>query len=310
MDGERMGLKNQQHVAKQIKGQKLPAGAKLVLMALALRCNDNDFQCNPSVSTVAADTGLSTRTVQRHIALLRTMGLIATFAERAHTSNHYCFSAPGIGVYKRLAQQLSGALKWVQADAQAGVSRKVRDDSFLERCKVGGTKADLKTELAEALRENLRLRNQLKDLERERASHAPPPGALPVTPSEEGGGDNHDTMNATAASPRGVSLVAVQQNSLEQNKELRRAGSVASLPPGASQEKTSGNDSKADARGYTRGTDPDEPAVDRSRSLRSPLARQQPVRVINADGLTDEEREEQKRRNAAEFAALRKRLGR
>jgi DNA-binding transcriptional ArsR family regulator len=61
--------------------QKLPPAAKLVLLALADH-SDDQGKCWPGVTGVSDKTGLSRRSVQRHIRDLESCGLIRTNARR------------------------------------------------------------------------------------------------------------------------------------------------------------------------------------------------------------------------------------
>ena len=65
---------------------------KLVLLALAHRHHAKTGVCNPSVRTLASDTGLSERCVQYRLRELEAAGLIETRARRqggAFTSSQY-----------------------------------------------------------------------------------------------------------------------------------------------------------------------------------------------------------------------------
>jgi DNA-binding transcriptional MocR family regulator len=65
---------------------------RLVLLTLAYHHNDRTNQCNPAVDTLAAETGLSARTVQFATRELAASGLITVATRTVHgiqTSNQY-----------------------------------------------------------------------------------------------------------------------------------------------------------------------------------------------------------------------------
>lgn len=65
-----------------------PASAKLVLLCLADHHNSTSGRCDPSVSTIALETGLDRKTVMKSIETLSTSGLILS-QKRTGTSNNF-----------------------------------------------------------------------------------------------------------------------------------------------------------------------------------------------------------------------------
>jgi DNA-binding transcriptional MocR family regulator len=61
-----------------IKGTSLSPSAKLVLIALANRHNQETGRCDPSIDTIAEDMALSERSVRSAIRELEKEGLIST----------------------------------------------------------------------------------------------------------------------------------------------------------------------------------------------------------------------------------------
>lgn len=76
-----------------------PSSTRCLLYALADRANDN-YTCFPSIKTLAFDTHMSERNVQRCLANLRRIGVLRT-AQRFNGSNEYQFHYYTIGgLYK------------------------------------------------------------------------------------------------------------------------------------------------------------------------------------------------------------------
>ena len=75
--------------------QPLPPTRKLVLVALADRCNKDTLRCDPSIRKLSADTGLNERSVSRALVDLEADGLIQKIPRQREngsaTSNEYKF---------------------------------------------------------------------------------------------------------------------------------------------------------------------------------------------------------------------------
>lgn len=79
--------------------QEVSSGAKLVLLALADRANEDDGTCWPGLKTVARKVGLSERVVRKHVESLEGDGLlrreVRTRADGSQTSNLIVLSMTG-----------------------------------------------------------------------------------------------------------------------------------------------------------------------------------------------------------------------
>ena len=69
--------------------QDLPPAEKLVLLALADNCNDDDWVAWPKVSKIAAKASVSKRSAQRHLKALVERGVIEIVGGGGRLSNHY-----------------------------------------------------------------------------------------------------------------------------------------------------------------------------------------------------------------------------
>lgn len=75
--------------------QKLPALAKLVLLILADRHNNDTNRCDPSIDRMATDCGMSPDSVRRHLKVLTEKGLISVHPRRSgpvNLTNRYSFN--------------------------------------------------------------------------------------------------------------------------------------------------------------------------------------------------------------------------
>ena len=94
--------------------QRLKPTRKLVLLALAHRQHQKTTQCNPSLSTLIADTGLSRsaiKTALRHLEKLKLLRVISRKATGRDLSNQYELL---------LENAASGKRKGARADLQGG----------------------------------------------------------------------------------------------------------------------------------------------------------------------------------------------
>jgi GntR family transcriptional regulator len=84
-----------EHVGWAFRQKGLTPTRKLVLVALADRCNKDTLRCHPSIRKLADDTGLNPRTVERALTDLEDDGLIQRIARARDnggaTSNDYRF---------------------------------------------------------------------------------------------------------------------------------------------------------------------------------------------------------------------------
>jgi hypothetical protein len=69
------------HISSRVWKLQLRPPEKLVLLKLADCCDDEGANAFPSVSRIARECGMSDRTVQRSLALLRSKGLVSVQAE-------------------------------------------------------------------------------------------------------------------------------------------------------------------------------------------------------------------------------------
>lgn len=79
--------------------QQLPALQKLVLLMLANRTNADNGRCDPSISRVAEDCGMSKDSVRRAITALADAGFLTVLQRQdgtANLSNHYLLNLQGV----------------------------------------------------------------------------------------------------------------------------------------------------------------------------------------------------------------------
>lgn len=102
-------------VLAAVQQTTLSATSKLVLIHLANRLNDQTGQCNPSVPTLAADAGLSRKTVSKALWNLRERGFIHFEKQHRQTPNYrlvflesYGSSVPDLGVNEGALRGNSG----------------------------------------------------------------------------------------------------------------------------------------------------------------------------------------------------------
>jgi DNA-binding transcriptional ArsR family regulator len=70
---------------EHIEAHDLSAATALVLLALARRHNQETGRCDPSITRIAADTGLSERAVRNGLRSLEELRLIVTVFRKATT---------------------------------------------------------------------------------------------------------------------------------------------------------------------------------------------------------------------------------
>lgn len=84
-----------EHVGWAFRQQELSPTRKLVLVALADRCNKDTLRCDPSIRRLIEDTGLGRRTIFRALEELEEGGFIRrverTRQNGSLTSSEYCF---------------------------------------------------------------------------------------------------------------------------------------------------------------------------------------------------------------------------
>lgn len=80
----------------KVSGANVSSSARTVYRALLHYANRKTWSCFPSVTTIAKDTGLTTRTIRRNIKKLEKEGLIIKIRRTHHnkgdTSNIYFFN--------------------------------------------------------------------------------------------------------------------------------------------------------------------------------------------------------------------------
>ena len=105
------------------KRSDLMTSQRMVLLALADRHNQNSARCNPTIATIAADTGLSVRRVSGAIAELEAKKILNVYrislkGRKRNLPNFYAFvnmSKGGAAVAGHGVQQLQGNLEIEQA---------------------------------------------------------------------------------------------------------------------------------------------------------------------------------------------------
>jgi DNA-binding transcriptional MocR family regulator len=100
--------------------QDLPPAEKLVLLSLADHHNSGTGKCIPSQASVAEQTSMSVRTVQRHMASLEERGLIRRVPRfrgegRGRTSDAYILQGDNLA-------------RWLQGDKPGTTKATIQDD--------------------------------------------------------------------------------------------------------------------------------------------------------------------------------------
>jgi hypothetical protein len=100
--------------------QQLVALDKLVLLALADRHNTETGRCDPSVSRIAKDCGMSTRSVQNSIKSLQTTGLLIPTPRKVQDKNLSNLYTLHLYVNPEVVQDVHGAGRAVVQEVHQG----------------------------------------------------------------------------------------------------------------------------------------------------------------------------------------------
>lgn len=80
-----MSIRALRHAFAHISAVKMSLPARLVLLALANRHNQETGRCDPSISTLCEDTQLSDRAVQKALRELEKLKLVTTVERKQRT---------------------------------------------------------------------------------------------------------------------------------------------------------------------------------------------------------------------------------